>query len=600
MIKKLKFFVVAIMAIFMFFSCSDDDELSPSKGDGTADSPYLIKNYSDLKALADSVNAGKTYEGISLQLANDIDLSYEATDDFESSSLQIGLSEEISVSYENIYYDSIFYTNCFMGTFDGNNHTISGLNLNNRTSDDSYYKKNESAHTGLFPNLQDATIKNLNVNCNNVGFNMVGGIVGACKNSEIVNCNVEGHISASLDGGGIVGHSEDSKIINCKFNGSIILEKLNHETYSVNWPYGLNAGGIAGRTENSSINDCKTSGQINNGDSDLGGICGGASHSEVLNCESTMDITGSWSIGGICGRFNDEFSEMSRYSEQGIVGCLYTGKLTGEAHIGGISGVINCTSLSDCESNVEITYRNTNLNRETYNFGGLIGMSDNTELFNSISNGTIIGTDNCGGLIGAAKSASVENCHAYVDVQGNQYIGGIVGQVGATNNVHPSSFTKCSSTSTIIGQYYTGGFSGGISSIHPIAKYQQCFTNTTVQGGEYTGGFTAYACDTIIDCYAHGDVSGGANTGGFAGKSSSGSIHYIKNCYSVGESGNNGFTDSEINLFSCYWEQNSSGSQSSTLIRTQAQMKTQSTYTGWDFNNIWEMGNSGYPELRGI
>ncbi len=77
MIKKLKTVLVVILAACsMLSSCSKDDDLSPSNGNGTTDSPYLIKNYSDLKALADSVNAGKTYEGISLQLANDIDLSY--------------------------------------------------------------------------------------------------------------------------------------------------------------------------------------------------------------------------------------------------------------------------------------------------------------------------------------------------------------------------------------------------------------------------------------------------------------------------------------------------------------------------------------------
>ncbi len=32
--------------------------------------------------------------------------------------------------------------------------------------------------------------------------------------------------------------------------------------------------------------------------------------------------------------------------------------------------------------------------------------------------------------------------------------------------------------------------------------------------------------------------------------------------------------------------------------KTTAQMKTQSTFDGWDFDNVWYMGDSGYPELR--
>ena len=52
----------------------------------------------------------------------------------------------------------------------------------------------------------------------------------------------------------------------------------------------------------------------------------------------------------------------------------------------------------------------------------------------------------------------------------------------------------------------------------------------------------------------------------------------------------------------CYYDKqkfpNSVDSSISGTGLTTEQMKTQSSYVGWDFENTWYMGPDGYPELK--
>ena len=72
-------------------------------GSGTAEDPFLIKDIDDLIRFRDEVNAGNTYAGKTIKLANDINLGSEEWTPIGNSS------------------------NNFMGYFDGNDKTISNL-----------------------------------------------------------------------------------------------------------------------------------------------------------------------------------------------------------------------------------------------------------------------------------------------------------------------------------------------------------------------------------------------------------------------------------------------------------------------------------------
>lgn len=223
---------------------------------------FKISSADSLAALSDAVKADDgngTYnlKGITFHLANDIELT--------------GTWTPIS----NVTYPG----DAFAGTFDGNGHTISGLNGPN----------------GLFVFVSGATIKDLKVIGTISGTSAyVGGIVGKTQTgTKIENCAFEGSVSSSNTGssagvGGIVGivNNGSLSIINCYNTASVTSGKY--------------AGGILGyssklgTTVTNSFNTGKISGSANSG-----GIVGNLSNSKssVSNCYWTQPDSGK-GIGG--------------------------------------------------------------------------------------------------------------------------------------------------------------------------------------------------------------------------------------------------------------------------------------------------------------
>lgn len=129
---------------------------------------------------------------------------------------------------------------------------------------------------------------------------------------------------------------------------------------------------------------------------------------------------------------------------------------------------------------------------------------------------------------------------------------------------------------------------------------------------------------TFSDCYAKVDLIGNRDrmSSGFVnysvlGTSSTGiSInksfwagtnsmeHCVSSFASNADNSNydNQYTVGNISVQNSYYDKQKfstsiAPSISGTGLTTQ-QMKTQSSYTGWDFNNTWYMGSDGYPELK--
>ena len=178
----------------------------------------------------------------------------------------------------------------YSGTFDGNGHTISGLNVN-------YRDKNG----GLFCYVKSATIKNLTVagsvthSSGNGG--AYGGIVGCADSSTIENCTNRCTVTGNWHAGGIVGWSEDSDIIGCANFGNISspfrsggicgivagkndadgIDATIRDCYNVGMVSGKYAGGITGQSDSGSIDiliaNCYNVGSLHGSD-DTGEIIG--------------------------------------------------------------------------------------------------------------------------------------------------------------------------------------------------------------------------------------------------------------------------------------------------------------------------------------
>lgn len=108
----------------------------------------------------------------------------------------------------------------FNGTFDGGNHTISGLYFSSSIYDS---ESGEGTYVGLFGSISSsATVKNLNVaNSYIKGSNFVGSITGN-NNGKVINCSFGGVIDS--DGfavGGIAGQSQSGNVTNCYNTGAV-------------------------------------------------------------------------------------------------------------------------------------------------------------------------------------------------------------------------------------------------------------------------------------------------------------------------------------------------------------------------------------------
>ncbi|MFZ4707488.1 MAG: BspA family leucine-rich repeat surface protein [Bacteroidales bacterium] len=179
------------------------------------------------------------------------------------------------------------------------------------------------------------------------------------------------------------------------------------------------------------------------------------------------------------------------------------------------------------------------------------------------------------GLFGRAEnggSSKIENLGVVnANVTGQGIVGVLVGY-----NMLPVS--KCYSTGAAHAEYYTGGLVG--LSYGAIDNcYSKVATNALVTFG-YAGGLVASNGSSISNCYSTGAVIA-AYSGGLV-------------------------ADNTGTVESSYWDKETSGKATSAggNGKTTAEMKTQSTFTGWDFTTIpiWVIdgtNNAGYPYLKG-
>lgn len=253
------------------------------------------------------------------------ELSRSCRIDSYSENLHVTLSSDISLSGK---FTAIPY---FKGTFDGNGHTISGLNI---TDDGSY--------SGLFRYVgRGGLVKNLTVRGTvspKGSAEYIGGIAGS-NSGSIIGCTFAGAVKGADHIGGIAGINEESGFIsNCKSSGMISGE---HSSGGI---VGSSSGVILNCESRCSVNtdasDVKLSLDDINWDSiisseepasttDAGGIAG-FSDGIIQGCENYGKIGYphiGYNIGGIVGR-------QSGY----LCGCINRGEVFGRKDVGGIAG----------------------------------------------------------------------------------------------------------------------------------------------------------------------------------------------------------------------------------------------------------------------
>ena len=217
-------------------------------GEGTAESPYLIQSVADMNTLSHMTNDFLQY--------NFEDTYFKLTSDLEFDGTEnnfVPISYLSTYIWTNGYYgDFIRY---FAGHFDGDGHTISGINTKHTGNSD-------EEGFGLFGKVQEGSVKNLTLtNSTFIGGvdreGYTGGIVGFLVDGTVENCHVASSVEIKPDRagttftevGGIVGYSQGTSTVKGCTNASTI--QINKGNYSY-W-----VGGIIGHISGSStMQDC--------------------------------------------------------------------------------------------------------------------------------------------------------------------------------------------------------------------------------------------------------------------------------------------------------------------------------------------------------
>ena len=365
-------------------ACAEDGwngiTTSQPHGKGTEDEPYQIGTAQEMAWLAYAVNNQMESEGYCAVLTADIDLGY----------CQWPVIGVLSSNGQRAY----------TGTFDGQGHTVSGLNI---TSLGGRQK------LGLFGVAQDAVIENLTVRGNidltgvrsydtttgyiiggvlgsgegggvtirscvsqvdiSVSFvndqkaqnSAVGGLVGRLSGSgshEITNCRNEGRIYTAFEPGayylgGSGGNGGQGGIVGF-IGASAQLERcVNTGTVYAGRAAGV--GGIVGNAGDSGVtitlNQCANQGAVSNDTGGVllrkggtGGIIGLAPTGSVTvsNCYNTGAVAGSAIVGGILGGEKGEHTS-SQYGNQNLTleNCYNAGDLqvgTATTLVGSLAG----------------------------------------------------------------------------------------------------------------------------------------------------------------------------------------------------------------------------------------------------------------------
>lgn len=330
-------------------------------------------------------------------------------------------------------------------------------------------------------------------------------------------------------------------------------------------------------------------------------------------------------IGGIVGHTHKAH----------IYNCTTNGKVEiaenvdSSTSVGGCIGYSNITNTDYCFNNIEIIYSNTDELTEDENTGISIG-----------------------GIVGAymGESTYLTNCEniANIDVSadGGMMIGGICGWLSADSddiyfggNKNNGSLTITSDDENYKFGMDIGGIIGGIYQLNNVTVLINNSYNignimlTSPNAFAHAGGI----CGSVIsiyssqdnddfklnDCYNTGDIINENLSTGFDGDLG-GIIGRIENdtaniscCYNTGKvsyntTDNNGFSygsiigtsDSHESLENCYYNNedipvvgnNTEDEIVNCSYLTDFEMQSASSFVGFDFDNVWEIGvTDGYP-----
>jgi hypothetical protein len=401
----------------------------------------------------------------------------------------IDLTGASSFTRRAIGYVSVGNINRFQGSFDGQGHSLSNLNIEGMYS--TSIPSQNVGLAGLFAWLTDVEIKNLalsgrvsgpvdnaigtdeeystgflggrssgNLTLSNLtisasvsGYVRVGGLVGVLENVSATAVHVTGGVRGYSAVGGLFGHVSQSAIISSSVNQSLIEAQSS--------PSGLSAGGFIGFGEQIDINQSVNSGAVM-GIAETGGFVGSA---------GVVTISTSVNSGVVSGGVFDQGTAGTHAA--GLVGFALQAHFLQSANRGNVSvwGSIA---------------------------GGLIGQATKLSVDQSHNSAAITTRDgNTGGIVGRVSFLDVKNSYNSGQVVANTFLGGIASRVTNTAriesayNIGTLSQSPQWSVSQSIGRWLTPAVtdidgimafgSGSVSSSYTIPPSSKVGTSTVLE-----------------------------------------------------------------------------------------------------------------------
>ena len=258
-----------------------------------------------------------------------------------SQDLTVSLEADIDLSGKT--FDGI---PIFCGTFLGNGHTVSGVELKTEGSNLGFFRYltataqvrdlnvagqvlpgGSRSNVGGLVGRNSAVVKNCSFTGEVAGADGVGGLVGVNTLTGIVeNCHVEGSVSGTHFVGGIAGSNVGvirsctnlAKVNTTQQQNSVEISDITIDTLTNTESAATvtDIGGIAG-TNSGVVRNCENRGAV--GYRQIGYNIGGIAGSQrgyVVYCENYVEIFGRKEVGGIVGQM--EPVTLIEYSEDTV------------------------------------------------------------------------------------------------------------------------------------------------------------------------------------------------------------------------------------------------------------------------------------------
>lgn len=437
--------------------------------------PVLISNAQEMLAFAESCRLNTYSQGLTVLLDGDIDLS--RTD--------------------------FFPVPIFSGTFEGNGHTISGLNV-----------VGDGSVQGLFRYLTEtAVVQNLTIK-GTVTPDGSGGRVGAIAGSNaglVLQCSFQGTVSGTDGVGGLVGVNTVTGIIeNCTVQGTV---------------YGNHfVGGIVGEN-NGVVRGCVNEARINATSQENSVALSDVTVENLTNTESSGTVT---DIGGIAGTGNGVIRGCANHGVVGyqhmgyniggiagtqsgyIYGCENTGRVYGRKEVGGIVGHMEPFS--------ELKYSQDTLQILEGQLNRL------STLTNQAGSNAMANASSITGQLGELQTYTDTALDAIEVLRPNS--GSDADSVTAAQNALSSSITGISGAMGQIGSAASGTASDLSRDLQAITNQINAMSKTINQASSNIGGTFRDISDQdtaktlggkVEACINYGEVLGDLNIGGIAG-----------------------------------------------------------------------------------